>query len=187
MLHISILDIRQPVPYLPGKIPRLTPSSHRNLQVLITKPNDRNSRDEERRPRHKCLYNPPLPVSLYDLGHIELPLDDLESAGVGSEVLRAGNEALTCELEDRTARDAVENDFIVERRGDELEISRLGLPDDEEVTSSGLGHEVIGTEEPEDLVVSELFALRYRVTISVSMSALIYVRLERQWDQIVGD
>lgn len=90
----------------------------------------------------ETLDYPALVVRVGELLDGVLPLDDLE--------LR---QPLADKLNDAAPRHAVENDLVVQRRGNELRLPRLlVLPDDEEVTRARFGAEPLVAVQPQDLV-----------------------------------
>lgn len=79
-------------------------------------------------------------------------LDDLIDGVAALDNLDLLSKAGLGELENGAAGDTVENELVVKRSSDELELALLGAPDDEEVGSTGLSAVSLLAVKPEDLV-----------------------------------
>lgn len=98
----------------------------------------------------ESLNDSSLLVGLENLVNGVLALDNLELLG----------QARTGELDNAAAGDAVQDQLIVKRGGDELELALLGAPHQEEVAGTGLSAIVLRSVEPENLTEATLVCLK---------------------------
>lgn len=155
VLLLPVHDVAQPRLDNVSVLARLA-GRKRDVNVLAPEVDHADGRDEESSARREGLDEAARGGGVGELGHGELALDDLERlegllGGVGARP--AGGEASADELEHRAPGDAVEDDAVVQRRRDELQLARFRhAPHDEEVGRARLGDETLLPEQPEDLV-----------------------------------
>jgi len=124
-----------------------------DLELVVFPADQTDGGDKEGGSSGEGLDETTILISVEDLLHGELALDDLEAVdvvlgGVG------GGQTVSGDVQDTGASDTLENQVVLERGGDELLLALLGLPDNEEVAGTGFGDAGVVAEQPENLIVA---------------------------------
>lgn len=144
MRDIAVHDIANPGLDLGGNLTGLTLGAHGDVDVLATVVDLRDGADEVGSASGKGLEDAALGIGFDELVNSVLALRDLNLA----------SKALASQLNSRAAGDAIEDQLVIERSGDELLLSVLALPENEEVGGTGLGAFTVGAIQPKNLVVT---------------------------------
>lgn len=106
--------------------------------------------------RNKRLNNSALLGSLLNIINSQSALHSLERRKLSDKVLR---QTLAHELQNTATGNTGQNELIVKRSSNKLQLAFGVVPDNEEVTGTSLGDLAVRPEQPQDLIVAQSLGL----------------------------
>merc|ERR1712070_946515 len=147
MGRITVHDVDQPLLDRAGV--SATVAIHRNINIATAEVDQSHRSNEESSSSRKGFDEPAFLMRLDQFVHSKPSLNHLYRL----QTVPLSSKSLLSQINNRSARDTLKNNPLVQRRGDQLQLPRLLRANhDEEITRPGLRHKRLLPKQPQHLI-----------------------------------